>query len=270
MYVFFYETVLETGWVMYPLFLLGMWGCFSFCSFAFFILRNKNALETRANGVAILEQFTKNFDGAMPLKAGRSEKSSSRAGGVLIKILDVFLVLLYFSAPFLIKVFASKKLIAEASLEEKFYKRLEHMQKKAKVFGPSMHASPKDSLPAGHAGGGIGCDIDGHVFEREERNFLLEYVEEGERSVSALRLIAQLAPLLGLLGTVLGMIETFKVIALYGNSNPLLLSEGISKALLTTQAGLALAFPFLFLYVFSQYWLKSLRRRLNLILQEFV
>lgn len=55
--------------------------------------------------------------------------------------------------------------------------------------------------------------------------------------------LASLAPLLGLLGTVNGMMETFDVIHLFGASNPMLLADGISEALLTTQAGLLAGFP---------------------------
>lgn len=55
--------------------------------------------------------------------------------------------------------------------------------------------------------------------------------------------LASLAPLLGLLGTVAGMIKTFQVIRLFGGANPALMAEGISQALLTTQAGLVAAFP---------------------------
>ena len=55
--------------------------------------------------------------------------------------------------------------------------------------------------------------------------------------------LASLAPLLGLLGTVDGMVQTFETITRFGNSNPVLLADGISEALLTTQAGLLIAFP---------------------------
>ncbi len=55
--------------------------------------------------------------------------------------------------------------------------------------------------------------------------------------------IAAVTPLLGLLGTVSGMMETFDVIHLFGASNPMLMADGISKALITTQAGLVASFP---------------------------
>jgi biopolymer transport protein ExbB len=53
----------------------------------------------------------------------------------------------------------------------------------------------------------------------------------------------QIAPLLGLLGTVVGMVQTSSNIMLFGIGNPQLMAEGISVAMITTQAGLAVAFP---------------------------
>ena len=70
---------------------------------------------------------------------------------------------------------------------------------------------------------------------------------------SGIRTIAvwiTVAPLLGLLGTVAGMIETFKVITVFGAGNPALTAEGISIALLTTEAGLTAAFPGMLLHTF--------------------
>lgn len=64
-----------------------------------------------------------------------------------------------------------------------------------------------------------------------------------EKRLPTLAVLAAVAPLLGLLGTVSGMIQLFDVITLYGTSNPAILAGGISIALITTQAGLALAIP---------------------------
>ena len=65
-------------------------------------------------------------------------------------------------------------------------------------------------------------------------------MDEGMQMVGVL---AAVAPLLGLLGTVTGMVSTFDIITLYGNSNPVLMAGGISEALITTQSGLLIAFP---------------------------
>jgi len=70
---------------------------------------------------------------------------------------------------------------------------------------------------------------------------------EYEKGLAVIEVLAAIAPLLGLLGTVLGMIETFGVISVFGTGNPRALSGGISVALITTQAGLLVAIPGLFL-----------------------
>lgn len=64
-----------------------------------------------------------------------------------------------------------------------------------------------------------------------------------DRFRSAISVFAAVAPLLGLLGTVTGMISTFDVITQYGTGDPQLLSGGISEALITTELGLAVAIP---------------------------
>jgi biopolymer transport protein ExbB len=69
-----------------------------------------------------------------------------------------------------------------------------------------------------------------------------------EKRVGILSTIANLTPLLGLLGTVSGMIKTFKVISLQGVGNPNLLAGGIAEALITTAAGLSIAIPTLVCY----------------------
>lgn len=84
------------------------------------------------------------------------------------------------------------------------------------------------------------------VDEMEE--YGLEKMPELERFLPALNFIAQVAPLLGLLGTVAGMIETFSVIADVGVGQPEMLAGGISKALITTASGLAVGIVTLFFH----------------------
>lgn len=66
-----------------------------------------------------------------------------------------------------------------------------------------------------------------------------------EAGLSMLKLLAALAPMLGLLGTVTGMIETFQVITQFGNGDPKVMAGGISMALVTTVEGLIAAIPLL-------------------------
>ncbi|MFO7608456.1 MAG: MotA/TolQ/ExbB proton channel family protein [Candidatus Krumholzibacteriia bacterium] len=70
---------------------------------------------------------------------------------------------------------------------------------------------------------------------------------ELRRRLAAIAVLAAVAPLLGLLGTVLGMIQTFEVIALFGTGNAKAMAGGISVALITTQSGLIVAIPGLFI-----------------------
>ena len=69
-----------------------------------------------------------------------------------------------------------------------------------------------------------------------------------ERFLPSLHVIAAVAPLLGLLGTVTGMISTFEVITEFGTGDPKLLSGGISVALVTTELGLIVAIPVLLIH----------------------
>lgn len=73
-------------------------------------------------------------------------------------------------------------------------------------------------------------------------------IPELERFLNTLGTIAAITPLLGLLGTVVGMIDVFTAIIEHGVGNPSDLAEGISKALITTAAGLSVAIPSLFGY----------------------
>ena len=79
---------------------------------------------------------------------------------------------------------------------------------------------------------------------------ILAETPEFRKGLGTLAVLATIAPLLGLLGTVAGMIETFQAITAYGNSDPQVLSSGISQALLTTKFGLIAAVPLLLCHSF--------------------
>ena len=76
---------------------------------------------------------------------------------------------------------------------------------------------------------------------------LLKETPKIQRFGTAIMVIAAIAPLLGLLGTVTGMISTFEIITEHGTGDPKLLSGGISEALITTQLGLVVAIPMVLL-----------------------
>lgn len=71
-----------------------------------------------------------------------------------------------------------------------------------------------------------------------------------QRGLSTLAILGAVAPLMGLLGTVTGIIETFQSITLFGTGDPRLMSGGISQALVTTVLGLVTAIPILLLHSF--------------------
>ncbi len=79
-----------------------------------------------------------------------------------------------------------------------------------------------------------------------------QVVHELERFLNTLGTIASISPLLGLLGTVFGMIQVFSVISVHGIGDASILSGGISQALYTTAAGLSIAIPTLLFYRYFQ------------------
>ena len=96
----------------------------------------------------------------------------------------------------------------------------------------------------------------GLLNRKHSREIMKESIEEVgrlvahslERFLNTLGTISSITPLLGLLGTVIGMIKVFTVITSQGIGDPSVLSEGISEALLTTAAGLSVAIPSLMFY----------------------
>jgi len=106
----------------------------------------------------------------------------------------------------------------------------------------------------------------GLVNRHHPRAIMKESVEESGRQVivvlekylTTLGTIAQITPLLGLLGTVIGMIKVFAAITTQGVGNPGVLAGGISEALITTATGLCIAIPSLYFY-------RHFRARVNLL-----
>ena len=89
----------------------------------------------------------------------------------------------------------------------------------------------------------------------------VRYMEQGNHIISVM---ASAAPLLGLLGTVTGMVSTFEVITLYGNQNPVLMADGISEALISTHSGLLVAFPLTLLKQRLDERVEMLRQKMEL------
>ena len=81
---------------------------------------------------------------------------------------------------------------------------------------------------------------------------ILKEVPQLDRGINFIKLLAAVAPLMGLLGTVVGMISTFQTIVTLGTSDPSYMAAGISQALLTTILGLIVAIPLLFSHAIVQ------------------
>lgn len=95
---------------------------------------------------------------------------------------------------------------------------------------------------------------------RAEVNYLFHRnFESIARSLYWIKLITVIAPLLGLLGTVMGMVEVFQAIAADTNPDATILASGIWEALLTTILGLSIAIPMLMVYYFFMLRFKGFR-----------
>lgn len=114
--------------------------------------------------------------------------------------------------------------------------------------------------------------VDALQFKLDEA-VLLE-VPNLERGHNFIKLLAAVSPLLGLLGTVTGMIVTFQAISLFGSGDPKLMASGISQALMTTVLGLVVAIPLLFGHSFVAALARTMIQRLDEqtagIMAEFV
>ncbi len=95
------------------------------------------------------------------------------------------------------------------------------------------------------------------------QHIVLSEIPAIERFLSSLAVFAAICPLLGLLGTVSGMIKTFEIITLYGTGDSAMLSQGISEALVTTQVGLVLAIPILLAHSFLAKSARSIIGRMD-------
>jgi biopolymer transport protein ExbB len=93
---------------------------------------------------------------------------------------------------------------------------------------------------------------------------ILGEVPKLSRFLTIIKIISVVAPLMGLLGTVTGMINTFQAITLFGTGDPKLMAGGISQALVTTVLGLVVAIPMTLLYAI----LNTRSKNIVYILQE--
>lgn len=86
------------------------------------------------------------------------------------------------------------------------------------------------------------------MFEKQMTRFINAEFLKLKRGLGLVSRLAALSPLLGLLGTVVGLVQTFNVVTAHGTNDPILLADGIGQALLTTQVGLIVSIPLFVLY----------------------
>lgn len=110
----------------------------------------------------------------------------------------------------------------------------------------------------------LGDRTDAELLEARLDEAVLRELPAIERGQSIIKLLAGIAPLMGLLGTVTGMIATFQAITAFGSGDAKLMAAGISQALITTVLGLIVAVPLLLLHS----WVASRSRELVHILDE--
>jgi len=133
-------------------------------------------------------------------------------------------------------------------------------------------ASPTDDNPLGrvlavgleHRAASVAELADADLVEAKIDEAVLRELPAIERGQSLIKLLAGIAPLLGLLGTVTGMIATFQAITVYGSGDAKLMAAGISQALMTTVLGLVVAVPMLLLHS----WVSSRSRAVVQVLDE--
>ncbi len=91
---------------------------------------------------------------------------------------------------------------------------------------------------------------------------VISLVSSLDKHLSAIGVLAAISPLLGLLGTVTGMIATFDIISVFGTGNARAMAGGISEALITTQTGLLVAIPGLYMSNFLSRRAENLKHRI--------
>jgi len=145
-------------------------------------------------------------------------------------------------------------LATKSRASEKIMSDIKAMVLKNRLTEARNYCSDKSRIPTCQMLHDV-MDHIGHtqeVLENALQEAILKQIPTLERFLTTLALLAAIAPLLGLLGTVTGMITTFKVITEVGTGDPTMMAGGISTALLTTQFGLICAVPIMLLHHFLE------------------
>ena len=100
-------------------------------------------------------------------------------------------------------------------------------------------------------------DVDSETLQLKIGEAILHEMPSLTRNISLVQVISVVAPLMGLLGTVIGMIQTFQAITLFGTGDPKIMASGISTALMTTVLGLCVAIPTVLLHALTSQFSRS-------------
>ncbi len=101
-------------------------------------------------------------------------------------------------------------------------------------------------------------EVDVETLQLKMGEAVLQETPKISRNIAIVQVISVVAPLMGLLGTVIGMIQTFQAITLYGTGDPKIMASGISTALMTTVLGLCVAIPTVLLHALTHQRSRSL------------
>jgi biopolymer transport protein ExbB len=138
------------------------------------------------------------------------------------------------------------------------------------MTGSAVRAQSRKSTPGNNPLGRImsayesSKDKDLETVELKLDDAIIKETGKLEFGISLIKVLAAVSPLMGLLGTVIGMIQTFQAITLFGAGDPQLMADGISFALVTTVLGLLSAIPLLLLHSFTS----SAARTVQQVLEE--
>jgi biopolymer transport protein ExbB len=167
-----------------------------------------------------------------------------KAGGIMMG--PIILASIVAAAIFLERLWTlQSKRVMPAELTQKVWRWVEQRQIQDKHIVALQQNSPLGKILAA---GLLNRYRDRTVIRESIEDTGRHVVHELERFIGTLGTIASMSPLMGLLGTVFGMIRTFNAITTAGIGNPATLAGGIAEALITTAAGLTVAIPALMAY----------------------
>lgn len=167
-----------------------------------------------------------------------------KAGGIMMG--PIILASIVAAAIFLERLWTlQSKRVLPAELTEKVWRWVEQRQIQDKHIAALQQNSPLGKILAA---GLANRNRDRAIIRESIEDTGRHVVHELDRFIGTLGTIASLSPLMGLLGTVFGMIRTFNAITTSGIGNPASLAGGIAEALITTAAGLTVAIPALLAY----------------------